>query len=40
MFVFPCRERLYFATGFGLILVVKGLMSFEDEVRMCLSRAS
>lgn len=27
------RERLYFATGFGLIQCVKGLMSFEDEVR-------
>ena len=28
----PHRERLYFATGYGLIQVVKGLMSFEDEV--------
>ena len=28
------RERLYFATGFGLIQCVKGMMSFEDEVRM------
>lgn len=30
------RERIYFATGFGLIQVVKGLMSFEDEVSHCL----
>lgn len=28
-----CRERVYVATGFGLIQCVKGLMSFEDEVR-------
>ena len=27
------RERLYIATGFGLIQCVKGLMSFEDVVR-------
>ncbi|KAI0632607.1 hypothetical protein C8Q77DRAFT_1118462 [Trametes polyzona] len=27
----PKMERLYFATGFGLIQCVKGLMSFEDE---------
>lgn len=27
------RERLYFATGYGLIQCVKGLMSFEDKVR-------
>ncbi|KAI8992733.1 hypothetical protein BD414DRAFT_482011 [Trametes punicea] len=26
----PKMERLYFATGFGLIQCVKGLMSFED----------
>ncbi|KIP02601.1 hypothetical protein PHLGIDRAFT_130658 [Phlebiopsis gigantea 11061_1 CR5-6] len=26
----PKKERLYFATGFGLIQCVKGLMSFED----------
>ena len=25
------RERLYFATGYGLIQCVKGLMSYEDE---------
>ncbi|KAI0338678.1 hypothetical protein BDW22DRAFT_1362776 [Trametopsis cervina] len=25
------KERLYFATGYGLIQCVKGLMSFEDE---------
>ncbi|KAF5353270.1 hypothetical protein D9756_007772 [Leucocoprinus leucothites] len=25
------KERLYFATGFGLIQCVKGLMSYEDE---------
>ena len=29
-----CRERLYFATGFGLIQCVKALMSFDDEVRL------
>jgi hypothetical protein len=28
------RERLYFATGFGLIQCVKALMSYEDEVRL------
>ena len=28
-----CRERLYFASGYGLIQCVKGLMSYEDEVR-------
>ncbi|KAH8093114.1 hypothetical protein BXZ70DRAFT_897849 [Cristinia sonorae] len=27
----PTKERLYFATGYGLIQCVKGLMSFEDE---------
>ncbi|KAF8264918.1 hypothetical protein EI94DRAFT_1590818 [Lactarius quietus] len=27
----PEKERLYFATGFGLIQCVKGLMSFEDD---------
>jgi hypothetical protein len=27
------RERLYFATGFGLIQCVKALMSYEDDVR-------
>ena len=27
------RERLYFATGYGLIQCVKGLMSYEDDVR-------
>lgn len=27
-------ERLYFATGYGLIQCVKGLMSFEDDVRV------
>ncbi|RDX42324.1 hypothetical protein OH76DRAFT_1488762 [Lentinus brumalis] len=27
----PKMERLYMATGFGLIQCVKGLMSFEDE---------
>ncbi|KAH9856071.1 hypothetical protein C2E23DRAFT_809912 [Lenzites betulinus] len=27
----PKMERVYFATGFGLIQCVKGLMSFEDE---------
>ena len=27
------RERLYFATGSGLIQCVKALMSFEDDVR-------
>jgi len=26
------KERLYFASGFGLIQCVKGLMSYEDEV--------
>lgn len=31
--VFILRERLYFATGFSLIQCVKGLMSYEDEVR-------
>lgn len=32
-------ERLYFATGYGLIQCVKGLMSFEDDVRVifCLA---
>src|SRR5882757_10576253 len=29
------RQRLYFATGYGLIQCVKGLMSFEDKVRFC-----
>ncbi|KAH7911470.1 hypothetical protein BJ138DRAFT_1172533 [Hygrophoropsis aurantiaca] len=27
----PQKQRLYFATGFGLIQCVKGLMSFEDK---------
>ncbi|KAF8415812.1 hypothetical protein L210DRAFT_3584530 [Boletus edulis BED1] len=27
----PKKERLYFATGYGLIQCVKGLMSFEDK---------
>lgn len=27
----PERQRLYFATGYGLIQCVKGLMSFEDK---------
>ncbi|OBZ74848.1 Tetratricopeptide repeat protein 39B [Grifola frondosa] len=27
----PNMERLYFATGYGLIQFVKGMMSFEDE---------
>ncbi|KAI0061327.1 hypothetical protein BV25DRAFT_1805762 [Artomyces pyxidatus] len=27
----PKKERLYFATGFGLIQCVKALMSYEDE---------
>lgn len=27
----PSKERLYYATGYGLIQVVKSLMSFEDE---------
>jgi len=27
----PSMERLYFATGYGLIQCVKGLMSYEDE---------
>ncbi|KDQ49454.1 hypothetical protein JAAARDRAFT_42869 [Jaapia argillacea MUCL 33604] len=27
----PKKERLYFATGYGLIQFVKGMMSFEDE---------
>ena len=31
------REHLYFATGYGLIQCFKGLMSFEDEVRPCIS---
>lgn len=30
--IFIYRERLYFATGYGLIQCVKGLMSYEDEV--------
>ena len=30
----PRRERLYFATGFGLIQCVKALMSYEDDVRV------
>jgi hypothetical protein len=29
----PKKERLYFATGYGLIQCVKGLMSYADEVR-------
>lgn len=31
----PLRERLYFATGSGLIQCVKALMSYEDDVRDC-----
>ncbi|OAX31844.1 hypothetical protein K503DRAFT_870456, partial [Rhizopogon vinicolor AM-OR11-026] len=27
----PQKQRLYFATGYGLIQCVKGLMSFEDK---------
>ncbi|THG92650.1 hypothetical protein EW145_g8638, partial [Phellinidium pouzarii] len=27
----PARERLYFASGYGLIQCVKALMSYEDE---------
>ena len=27
------KERMYFATGYGLIQCIKGLMSYEDEVR-------
>ncbi|KAG8215539.1 hypothetical protein J3R82DRAFT_9198 [Butyriboletus roseoflavus] len=27
----PNKERMYFATGYGLIQCVKGLMSFEDK---------
>lgn len=27
-----CRERLYFATGYGLIQCFKGMISFEDDV--------
>ena len=34
----PPMERLYFATGFGLIQCVKGLMSYADEVRGCCSQ--
>ena len=43
------KERLYFATGYGLIQCVKALMSYEDEVgthsvchphHLCLSGAS
>jgi hypothetical protein len=30
---FFLRERMYFATGFGLIQCVKALMSYEDDVR-------
>lgn len=30
----PKKERLYCATGFGLIQTVKALMSFEDNVRV------
>ena len=30
------RERLYFAAGYGLIQAVKGLMSYEDVVRIFL----
>ena len=40
-FLFSCllltseviRERLYFAAGYGMIQFLKGLMSYEDEVR-------
>ncbi|TDL19779.1 hypothetical protein BD410DRAFT_815806 [Rickenella mellea] len=27
----PTKERLYFASGYGLVQFVKGLMSYEDE---------
>lgn len=30
----PHRERLYYATGFGLVQCVKALMSYEDEVTL------
>jgi len=30
----PKKERLFFATGFGLIQCVKALMSYEDDVRL------
>jgi hypothetical protein len=32
------RERLYFATGFGMIQCVKALMSYEDDVRYIRER--
>jgi len=28
----PKQERLYFASGYGMIQCVKALMSYEDEV--------
>jgi len=31
----PKFERLYIATGYGLIQSVKAFMSFEDKVRTC-----
>ena len=34
----PKFERLYIATGYGLIQSVKAFMSFEDKVRTCVSR--
>ena len=34
LILIPRRERLYFATGFGLIQCVKALMSYEDDVRV------
>ena len=33
------RERLYFATGYGLIQCVKALMSYDDEVSIPLQLA-
>ena len=35
--IFFFRERMYFATGFGLIQCVKALMSYEDEVRLSIA---
>ena len=35
--IFFFRERMYFATGFGLIQCVKALMSYEDEVRLFIA---
>lgn len=30
----PKKERLYFATGYGLIQTVKAMMSYDDNVRV------